>query len=112
MSVIRSFVRGFFDRNLSAKATRLGAAVRPVLESLEGRRLLTAVTVDQFINTWEHLTPAARHDLAVLEYVYPQSTERLNDALDALGLAPLAPQAGTLPFDTQATTAPEPSAQS
>ena len=73
---------------------KIKKAAAHVVEALESRRLLDAT--QQFIYTWEHLSPVARHDLAVLETVYPEATVQLDTYVESLGLAPIAPEAGTL----------------
>lgn len=73
---------------------KIKKAAAHVVEALESRRLLDAT--QQFIYTWEHLSPVARHDLAVLETVYPEATAQLDTYVESLGLAPIAPEAGTL----------------
>jgi hypothetical protein len=77
-----------------APAQRIKRAAAHVVEALESRRLLDAT--QQFIYTWDHMGPVVRHDLAVLETIYPDATARLDAYVESLGLAPIDPMAGTL----------------
>ena len=80
----------------SSRPLRVARAVATVAEALERRVLLSVTPDQQFINTWDHLSAAARTDLAVLEYRYPQFADKLDAILGPLGLTPIAPQDGTL----------------
>jgi hypothetical protein len=71
-------------------------AAAKVAEALEKRQLLSLTPDQQFINTWEHLSAAAKNDIAVLEYQTPQYQSELDALLEPLGLTPIAPVDGTL----------------
>jgi hypothetical protein len=75
---------------------RFGVACLQVAEVLERRVLLSLTPDQQFINTWEHLSAAAKNDIAVLEYETPQYQSELDAVLEPLGLTPIAPHDGTL----------------
>src|SRR3954452_20746680 len=70
-----------------------------VVEDLERRYLLTALTGDVAYD-FEHLSDAARHAIAVVEYNNPEFQAALDAELAALGLDPIPPQPGTIPGDT------------
>jgi hypothetical protein len=79
-----------------ARRRQIAYAVAKVAEALEKRQLLSLTPDQQFINTWEHLSAAAKNDIAVLEYQTPQYQSELDAVLEPLGLTPIAPHDGTL----------------
>jgi len=70
-------------------------AAAHVAEALENRRLL-AVAPAGLAYHWNHMPEAARHQIAVYEYIDPQFQVRLNAELAEYALQPIAPEAGTL----------------
>ncbi|HEY8748124.1 MAG TPA: hypothetical protein VIM11_09125, partial [Tepidisphaeraceae bacterium] len=71
-------------------------AAHSVVEFLERRCLLTADPSD-LVYDLSHLSAAVRHAVAITEYNNPEFQAAFTADLQALGLAPIAPQPGTLP---------------
>src|SRR5579862_3446506 len=80
---------------------RLARAAVHVVEALENRRMLTS-SPGQLAYDWDHMPDVIRHDLAVYEYIDPVFQVRLDAQLAEYGLQPIAPEAGTLSWDTNA----------
>ncbi|HEY8747521.1 MAG TPA: fibronectin type III domain-containing protein, partial [Tepidisphaeraceae bacterium] len=99
MMGVKSGISSFLRRRRLVNAT-LALAVKPVVEALEPRQLLSAsgdnISLDQLRYQWTHMPAVARHTLAVAEYVYPEFTAKLNVELDRLGLPRVEPEAGQL----------------
>ncbi|HSZ59534.1 MAG TPA: hypothetical protein VK797_28080, partial [Tepidisphaeraceae bacterium] len=79
-----------------ARSRRVVVAAAKVAEALEKRQLLSLTPDQQFINTWEHLSSAARTDISVLEFQNPQYATAIDAILQPLGLMPIAPQDGSV----------------
>jgi fibronectin type 3 domain-containing protein len=83
---------------------RVQQVARHVIEALEARQLLSTTFPQQFARVWNSMSAVERHDLAVLEYEYPQAAAKLDADVLAMGLKPVQPMSGAL-IDVSASTA-------